>query len=265
VYLFYNSSKLGYDLLLLFENLGKQFEEFSKLFLQSSNFEFKFRPNHPSLANLLPLSLISLANRPRGGKDLLEISLCVQRSSKISFLFVQCAWHRREKGSLRPPIRTPPSPSALRPDATLDPQQMIATPADHPCTTLPRSLIPSAPHAAPGHCRSHREHMIGAERHRPFPDPSPRHWPRADPHDQFPEAEDHDPDRTRHPDPARSTPSCPPARPERLRRSRASAHPLALHLTHACMARWCCHDATPAQPSGAPQPPRQALFSPSRV
>jgi hypothetical protein len=121
VYLFYNSSKLGYDLLLLFENLGKQFGEFSKLFLQSSNFEFKFWPNHPSLANLLPLSLISLANRPRGGKDLLEISLCVQRSSKISFLFVLCAWHRREKGSPRPPIITPPSPSVLRSDTTLDP------------------------------------------------------------------------------------------------------------------------------------------------
>jgi hypothetical protein len=113
VYLFYNSSKLGYDLLLLFENLGKQFGEFSKLFLQSSNFEFKFWPNHPSLAYLLPLSLISLANRTRGGKDLLEISLCIQRSSKISFLFVLCAWHRREKGSPRPPIRTPSSPSVL--------------------------------------------------------------------------------------------------------------------------------------------------------
>jgi hypothetical protein len=41
---------LGFDLLLDLKTLGNQFGVFSKLFLQDSNLDSKFRPHNPSLA-----------------------------------------------------------------------------------------------------------------------------------------------------------------------------------------------------------------------
>jgi hypothetical protein len=121
---------------------------------------------------------------------------------------------------------------------------------------------PSTPHAAPGHRHGHREHTIGAEHHRPFPDPSPRHWPCADPLDQFPEPPLPQTDRARHLNHAEPAHSARAERTARVPCSRSCRAPPASPFTHTRTAPHARHVATPTQPSGAPQPPHRAPFPP---
>jgi hypothetical protein len=112
-------------------------------------------------------------------------------------------WHRGRGVARGQPCQNPSlSPFHRHPCRPRPP-----VPDHHPTDALeptpPRSVSPAAPHARLGHRHRHREHPIGAARHRPFPDLSLCHQPRAEPLDRFPAAEDLDLDRTRHPDPAR--------------------------------------------------------------
>jgi hypothetical protein len=59
----------------MFENPGNYFGRFSNPFQSDSSLNLKFGQVTLAFANLFSPSLISFANRPRGGNDLLGISL----------------------------------------------------------------------------------------------------------------------------------------------------------------------------------------------
>jgi hypothetical protein len=93
----------------------------------------------------------------------------------------------REKRSLRPTPLPEPSPPLLF-DATPRPTPNGLAPfCKTPRTTPRRSDLP--PYSSCPRDRRHAHHgrPTGAEQHRPSPDPSPRHQPRVDLYDQFPE------------------------------------------------------------------------------
>jgi hypothetical protein len=134
----------------------------------------------------------------------------------------------------------------------------------HPARTLTPAPSCSdtarAPHARPAVDMATVGIAVWPASNRPPPSLSSRRQVCLDTVNLFLEAKTGENPRAPRPDRAWSMSSDHPERAAHASRSGAPAPRPAPLSTHTCTAPRGCHDATPAQPSGAPHPPHRAPF-----